>query len=231
MTHQEFINYCLLIHGNKFDYSNSKYINHGTKIIVSCNTCGHIWNVRPLHHIGKSKSGCPNCANLSRRNKKTKSLEKFINEANIIHKDKYDYSQAKYLKNNEKINILCPSHGLFRQTPSVHLKGFGCNFCSGYQTEKSIESEYNLYKKLVWSETNKSYRKHKSLINPQNIERSRRFHLDHKFSIHDGFKSGILPSIIGHYHNLEILPASKNREKWSGSSINLEELLILTNLI
>lgn len=58
-------------------------------------------------------------------------------------------------------------------------------------------------------------------------KRSMRFHVDHKFSIKQGFLSNIEPQIIGSIVNLEILPAIENIRKNSKCSITKEELLIL----
>lgn len=226
MTPKEFLTNCNIIHGNKYNYSKSEYINHGTKLLVKCNTCYTEWWVRPLHHIGKSRSGCPTCANISRKIIKSKTTEQFIQEASVLHNSKYDYSLVMYKSNTSHVQIICPIHGIFVQTPSVHLSGFGCKICSGYKSEIAEQTEFIKYKKQVWSYTNKSYRLHKSTINPDSIPRSRKFHLDHKFSIIDGYKNNILPETIGHYKNLQILSAKDNRTKWGDSSITLEEIML-----
>lgn len=225
MNHIEFLKICSEIHKNKFDYSESIFVNMGTKLKVICNTCNTIWQVRPLHHIGKSKSGCPTCANASRRLHKNKTTEEFILQSTITHCGKYDYSKVIYEKNHLKVKIICPHHGIFEQSPSTHLKGIGCKICSGYKSTIKQEKEYRMYKGRVWSITNKSYRKFKNIINPLDLPRSRVIHLDHKFSISDGFKNGILPEIMGHYTNLQMLQSHENRKKWNNSSITLEQLI------
>lgn len=48
--------------------------------------------------------------------------------------------------------------------------------------------------------------------------------LDHKFSVFEGFKRGILPQIIGSIVNLECLPCSDNSTKHTECSITEEEL-------
>jgi len=49
----------------------------------------------------------------------------FIERARKVHGDKYDYSLVNYLHINKKIKIICPTHGIFEQTPSHHLAGSG----------------------------------------------------------------------------------------------------------
>jgi len=54
----------------------------------------------------------------------------FINKSNNVHNNKYDYSMVDYIKNNIKVKIICPEHGLFEQTPNNHLRNKGCPKCS-----------------------------------------------------------------------------------------------------
>ena len=46
----------------------------------------------------------------------------FIVKAKKIHIDKYDYSLVEYVNNETKIKIICPTHGIFEQTPTSHLR-------------------------------------------------------------------------------------------------------------
>jgi len=55
------------------------------------------------------------------------------------------------------------------------------------------------------------------------------YHLDHKFSIFEGFKQGVEPEIIGGISNLEFIPWEDNLSKGSDCSITLEELRVKTN--
>jgi len=58
-----------------------------------------------------------------------KSLNEFIEEANIVHNNKYDYSLVEYINNKTKVKIICPEHGIFAQTPKNHLHNRGCKKC------------------------------------------------------------------------------------------------------
>jgi DNA invertase Pin-like site-specific DNA recombinase len=51
------------------------------------------------------------------------------------------------------------------------------------------------------------------------------YHLDHKFSISEGFKNGILPKIIGNIKNLEFIPWKENVKKRTKCSITIKELI------
>ena len=55
--------------------------------------------------------------------------EEFIRRANEIHKGRYDYSKVEYVNSYTKVCIICPEHGAFMQTPTIHLGGHGCRKC------------------------------------------------------------------------------------------------------
>lgn len=63
---------------------------------------------------------------------KKNKIEKFIEDSQIIHNYKYDYSKVFYKNGSkEKITIICNIHGEFEQLPSTHLRGCGCPKCKG----------------------------------------------------------------------------------------------------
>lgn len=55
----------------------------------------------------------------------TKKLttKEFIEKAQKIHNNKYDYSKVEYVNAHMKICIICPIHGEFWQIPMHHLNG------------------------------------------------------------------------------------------------------------
>lgn len=55
----------------------------------------------------------------------------FISRARAVHGGKYDYTKARYVKAQDKITIICPTHGEFLQTPHHHTRGRGCPECYG----------------------------------------------------------------------------------------------------
>ncbi len=60
-----------------------------------------------------------------------KTREEFIEKANEIHNNLYDYSLVEYINNTSKVKIICSIHGMFEQTPYGHLRGKGCDRCGG----------------------------------------------------------------------------------------------------
>lgn len=68
------------------------------------------------------------------------TIEEFIEKANKIHKNKYDYSKTVYVRSRDKVKIVCPTHGIFEQRASSHLEGFGCPSCAKIWTEEHKEN-------------------------------------------------------------------------------------------
>jgi hypothetical protein len=140
LTNDEFINKAKSIHGDKYDYSKVNYVNIKNKIIIICPKHGE-FKQQADSHINQ-KSGCPKCVN-----KHNYSNYEFIERANKIHNDKYIYDEINYINNYTKVNIICPLHGSFTQTPSNHLSGKGCTVCSIPKNElilKNLLNEKNI---------------------------------------------------------------------------------------
>jgi hypothetical protein len=132
-TTLEFITKVNEIHKNKYSYEKSVYINNTTELIITCKTHGD-FEQRPTDHL--QGCGCPYCAgNIKKTN------EKFAQEANIIHNNKFDYSLVNYESNHENIIIICPTHGIFHQLPKHHLNGEGCPECA-YDNFRMTKKEF-----------------------------------------------------------------------------------------
>lgn len=78
---------------------------------------------------------------------KVVDTESFINKAKSIHGDKYDYSSSVYVDYRSKVEIICPIHGSFLQTPSGHLMGKGCMEC--FHTKLSMSNDEYLEKAKI----------------------------------------------------------------------------------
>lgn len=73
-----------------------------------------------------------------RKNPRIKTFEEFITHSSKVHNGKYDYSQSLYVKNQSKIKIGCPIHGIFEQVAQNHINGSGCPKCGKLSKLKSI---------------------------------------------------------------------------------------------
>ena len=114
-------------HGDKYDYS--KVIMNGVdrNIIIICKIHGEFQQT-PYNHYGCG-NGCTLCGFIKRADSKRYTQEEFINKANEIHNNKYDYSKVKYIDSQTSIIIICKLHGEFNQEASSHLGGCGCKKC------------------------------------------------------------------------------------------------------
>ena len=146
-TTEEFIKKAREVHGDKYDYSKVKYVNHTTKVCIICPEHGEFWTTIHRHLNGAI---CNKCARELNGKKKIKSnKEEFIKKAREVHGDKYDYSKVEYVDSLHKVCIICPEHGEFWQVPRYHiLRGCGCPNCNGvhksykFNLLKEFESEY-----------------------------------------------------------------------------------------
>ena len=153
-TNEEFINEAKKIHDNRYDYSLVNYKLSTNKFKIICNLHGE-FEQTPNNHL--NGNGCPKCKGLIISDKKTKTTDEFINEAKIIHGDKYDYSLVNYIGCKNYIEIKCNEHGVFEQWPDSHLQGNGCPKCG-----LSYDKSENEVKEFIKS------------VNPNIIENSRK---------------------------------------------------------
>jgi len=121
------------IHKNKYDYSLVVYDKMISNVNIICKEHGKF--EQSLNNHINQKKGCPKCV------KNFKLLkEDFIKRSNIIHNNFYDYSLINFINVATKINIICPEHGIFYQTPNNHLNGHGCPICKESKGEKLISN-------------------------------------------------------------------------------------------
>ena len=120
ITNEKFINRAKTIHGDKYDYSNVKYINITTPVNIICKVHG-IFMQTPRDHF--DNCGCYKCAN------RIVTTEDFIEKASLRHNNLYDYSKSEYKLSHNKIIITCKVHGDFSQSSNDHLNGCGCQKC------------------------------------------------------------------------------------------------------
>ena len=115
LTTDEFIRRAKDIHGNKYDYSKSVYINAVTKVCIICPEHGEFWQL-PNNHL--KGCGCPKCTNNDRI-----SSNEYINKLKKQYPySPYDFDSIVYKNNHTPIQLKCPIHGLFSTLPSSLTK-------------------------------------------------------------------------------------------------------------
>ncbi len=127
MTQDEFIQRSNKIHNGKYTYGNVDYVNANTKVNITCPIHGDFSQTPSMHLSGQ---GCVKCS----FDKKTSNTDDFIPKAQKKHRNvdgtpKYTYDNVNYSNQKTKVNITCPVHGDFSQTPKDHLSGGGCRYC------------------------------------------------------------------------------------------------------
>lgn len=127
-TQEQFIADAKAVHGDKYDYSKTNYINVDNNVIIICPTHGE-FSISPNNHIRSNGHGCRQCVFDDLRSSK----EEFIAKARKVHGEKYNYDKVEYVRSNERVIITCPVHGDFKQTPSTHTDRdkSGCSLCNG----------------------------------------------------------------------------------------------------
>ena len=146
-TAKTFIEACVEIHGDKYDYSQTTYENAKEKVKIICPEHGEFYQYPYLHLRG---SGCPKCATSFNGVSRRLTLKEFIERGKELHQGKYDYSKVKYVTAKEKVCIICPKHGEFWQAPEKHLIGCGCPKC--VQPYSKSEKEISDYIKSLIGE-------------------------------------------------------------------------------
>ena len=139
-----FIEKSKLIHGDRYDYSKTEYINKRSKVKIICKEHGEFEQTAYCHYY--FKQGCPDC-----KINKQLTTEEFVENSKKIYGDKYDYSLVEYKNAYTKVDIICKEHNIvFSMRPSDHKK-CGCSLCSlGYIKNNNItEDEFIEKAKLI----------------------------------------------------------------------------------
>ena len=132
-----FIEKSKLVHGDKYDYSLTNYINKRSKVKIICDKHGVFEQTAYCHYY--FKQGCPEC-----KVNKQLTTEEFIKKSKNIHGDKYDYSLVEYKNAYTKVDIICREHGIFSMRASDHINYHksGCSVCAlGYKKNNNISEE------------------------------------------------------------------------------------------
>jgi len=139
LTQNEFLVKAKSIHGDKYDYSLTQYVNCRSSISVICPKHGMFKHLAKTHLGGR---GCPKCGNGMIDQKE------FIKLAKQKHNNKYCYSNTTYKNKKTKISIICNKHGEFQQTPEKHLTGQGCPYCNRSELSGSNKTTQDQFIKL-----------------------------------------------------------------------------------
>lgn len=128
---QTFIFNSNIVHKSKYDYSLVDYKKNNIKVKIICPIHGE-FEQRPNDHL--KGYGCSRCSN-----KLKYTTESFSSYASELHQNRYKYSLVQYINSHTKVKIICPIHGVFEQTPNLHLsQKCGCPKCNMSKGELQI---------------------------------------------------------------------------------------------
>ena len=144
---ENFVKNAIKAHGYKYDYSKAVYKGANKKLQIICPVHGFFWQT-PSSHTNR-KSGCPECGKMDAIESKLAPYRRSF----IKHPDLYDYSKVEYVGAHTKIEIVCPVHGSFWQTPDAHKRGQGCPRCSSI-VSKNEEELGQFIKSILYNDKN-----------------------------------------------------------------------------
>jgi len=119
-------------YGNKYLFDFTGYTTLESKIKCICSKHGtksiRVSSLLKGYHCSECKG--TKVANVT--------LEYFIRKSREIHGNYYNYSDSIVNNAQDKVTVICPKHGEFRQSPNSHMHGQGCPVCKFSKGELKI---------------------------------------------------------------------------------------------
>lgn len=132
-----FVKDARMIHGDKYQYDESTYLNSGLKMKIICDIHGAFYQV-PHTHL-HNPSGCRRCGLDKITKMQTKTEKEVMELFKRAHGDTYDYSLTEYVKSTTKVKVICHKHGVWEVTPVSHYRlKSGCPGCMKSKGESAI---------------------------------------------------------------------------------------------
>jgi len=159
ITHEQFVEQLKIIKPHLVVLS--QYNGNKKYITVKCTIHNYTWESKPNWLVCKNEiNDCQMCYNERRGNTIRLTRDKFIENAILVHGDKYDYSKVEYTHSKLPVCIICPIHGEFWQMPNKHTnEKHGCPECSKIKSKIEVfigkiltdnKIEYIEQKKFRW---------------------------------------------------------------------------------
>ena len=212
---------------NKFEINDIKDLYLNKKL--SCKEIGKKYNISRepiqelLRNIGLLNKGNSNGVKIVLTEEKEEKIKKlYLNECKNTDEISNELGLNKtyidkYLSNSgyRRDKSLATSLSMVKKYHNI-----------SYDEYLSKLSEYKKYKNKVITITKKQNINTLINFNKRGVSGiTGAYHLDHKFSILEGFKNEISPEIIGNIVNLEFIPWEENLKKKNKCSITITQLL------
>lgn len=166
-------------------------------------------------------------------NVKEKKSQIIINYENVNkYLNKFNFRLNSIEGDNKfsKLSITCNNNHIFNiQWASVKTRQNMCRYCY-YDSIRIPFDEIELfetYSKTVRSLTRFTFNKNKNIIDPDGLKEldSKNYHIDHIYSISDGFLNNIEPKVIASVNNLRVINKTENLKKGKKSNLTIEKLM------
>ena len=224
------------VHGDMYDYSKVIFKTNNDPVIIICKRHGE-YLCPPKRHTAGAK--CRKCyledingkfmqqekwrkwASKQMTNNQSKLVDGMIrkygvknasNSEEIRNKKKQTFISRYGIENPYQLNI-----------DERIAKMKNTKIQKGLIISDELQKPFILYKKKVWKYTNESivYYDAYWLLENRSLLGN---HIDHIYSIYEGFVNNIDPKIIGSIINLQTLSSTQNRAKGTFSWISKQEL-------
>lgn len=191
-----------------------------------------------LYHekwISSWKKNNSNGESIIKRQETAKNKYGNIENYKIVMKNNYENSmmnkygvksifESEEFKNNRK-KILKEKYGSENYNNSDKTRN--TRIKNGSQIDDDLVSDFESYRKVVINRTMTIYRNNENIINPDKLKRGKKlFHIDHKFSIKQGYLNNIPIEILTHPCNLHLIHYQDNLEKQDNCCIEIRDLLL-----
>lgn len=114
-------------HNGKYDYGQvaAAFVNAHTKVTITCPDHGDFDQTPNEHRRGQR---CPDCSG-RRGSRAVVRRASFIEQARLVHGNRYDYRDVDYVDQHTPVLISCRAHGAFQQRPTNHLDASSPSNC------------------------------------------------------------------------------------------------------
>lgn len=157
VTTESFIINAKRIHGEKYDYSQVIYTKAKLPVVIKCIEHDKEFSITPNEHL--NGAGCSICGYKNRidKLKRTRAInysKRFFEKIKTFE-NRYDYSRVPEIHSSkDRIKIICPIHGIFKQKSLKHYSGNGCKKCAG---RRNVEKFLNDCRKMHGDKYDYSY--------------------------------------------------------------------------
>lgn len=182
------------------------------------------------------RSGCPSCISTHREQQYSDTKQQILDQLlvrGITPTEPWDKRYNHGTRNTEWYNSNC-GHTFRAWTSHVINAGTECTVCGKQATQLATKKSARarmlakhatkpareVYYRLVKLFTEQNYRKHKNVVNPDNLVRVSSnskgiegYHLDHIIPIRWCFENGVPPEVCGDVTNLQMLTWQENIKK------------------